>query len=658
MQTRIRKYLVISVSALALGVALTLPARSEVVENLGIILVTPSLTPIAASQTGSTVSVITGDQIEDRGVAFTSDILRTVPGLSVNRTGSFGGLTQVRLRGTEANHVVVLIDGIEANDVISGSEFDFGSLLSGQIERIEVLRGPQSALYGSDAIGGVISVTTKTSKEKATAHASVEGGSFGTYLASAGLGFGYDAFRLDLSAQALESEGTNISRFGSERDGHSNTTFNGKFSARPSDQIEISTVMRYTNTSSEFDPQDFTFGSPTNGLVIDGDRETARALFYYKGEARIKLFDERWINSLRISGTDSEVDNSASGARTDGTMAARHKYAFQSDATFGSVEKDGASHGVSVLVEREEESFRNDPDPAFFFVPADLAAARRKHRTRQNSVAAEYRLNVFDTFFATAGVRYDDNDRFKDATTYRLTGAFNIAATGTRLHGSYGTGVKNPSFFELFGFNPNQFVGNASLTPEMSKGFDFGVEQRLFGDRVKLDVTYYQSRLQDEINGFVVISFAPFLATAQNLPGKSKRHGIEVSLSAQILDNLFFSGAYTYARSEQPDGTEEVRRPRHIASASATYRFLDDRATIALGVDYNGRQKDNFFGTFPATPVTLKDFTLVSVKGAMKVTGNLSVFGRVENLLDENYEEVFSFTSPGIAAYGGAKIMF
>jgi len=265
---------------------------------------------------------------------------------------------------------------------------------------------------------------------------------------------------------------------------------------------------------------------------------------------------------------------------------------------------------------------------------------------------AEYRLDLFDALFLRAAVRHDDNDDFDDATTFSLAGSWVLGST--RPHASYGTGVTNPTFFEQFGFVPGTFVGNPNLTPEKAEGFDVGIEQRFLDDKVLVDVTYFNSTLEDEI-----VSAFPSIA---NDIGKSDREGVE--LSARVdLGAISFGGSYTYLDADDPDGTEEVRRPKDQASFDVSGRFgPEQRGSFSAGLIYNGEMLDtdyrNYFNNgFVAEKSSLEAYTVVRLSAAYKVTDQFELFGRLENAFDEDYQEAIGYGPPGRAVYGGVRFV-
>jgi len=612
------------------------------------LVVTASRTAVEAKEVGSAITVITAEEIERKQVRFVSDILRQVPGVAVNRAGNMGALTQVRIRGAEGNHTLVIIDGVEVNDPMNASEFDFSSLLADDIERIEVLRGPQSAIWGSDTIGGVVNIVTKRGREGVHGRASAEGGSFGTYRMNAGLSGGTEAARASVSGSLFDTDGINVGSTGSEKDGYRNGTLNVTGDVDLSRNLSVALNGRYTKAKTEGDRQDFDFpATPTQGLVVDSDDYTETEQIYGRAEARLSLFDGAWQQKLGAAMTRADRDTVESGTTSEST-GTKGKLDYQSTFLFDTPTLADAAHSLTFYVEREHQDFRNRSE--------GFPSADQYRGTTDHGYVGEYRVGLWDQLFLSAALRFDDNERFEDATTYRGTAAYVVPGSGTRLHASYATGATNPTFFELFGFDPNTFVGNPDLKPETSKGWDAGVEQKFLDDRVLIDVTYFETDLRDEIQ----TAFLPgFLATPVNLSGKSTRRGIEVTAQARVTDAFDLAGSFTWLDAEEPGGRSEVRRPDYMASASANYRFLGGRANVNLGVDYNGRAIDNeFVDSTGRIRVGLDDYVLVNLAASYRLTDNVELFGRVENLLDEDYQDVYGFDTPGIGAYAGIKVAF
>ncbi|WP_421707237.1 TonB-dependent receptor plug domain-containing protein [Algihabitans sp.] len=605
------------------------------------VVVSASRVPLPSSAVGSAVTVITGEELENKQSRFVADVLREVPGVAVNRTGGFGGFTQVRIRGAEANHTLVLIDGMEVGDPFNGSEFDFSQLLTNNIERIEILRGAQSALYGSEAIGGVISITTKGSQPGFNASAAVEGGSFATKNARATASAGFEDFDLSVGIEAFETAGFDIAPSGNENDFSQVISANFRSAYRPVENLEFRVTGRLVDREAETDTQDF----GTTGEAIDADSYFEGREVNLRTEGQLDLFGGTWEQTLGGAFTRSDIDRFEDGAPTSGSVGSKRKLDYQSNVTLETPNLLDTVHGFTVFGEVEQERFQS-------IQPSE---ADREERTTNYAVVGEYRLQAFDRLFLSGSLRRDEFDEFEDATTYRVTGSFDVPETGSRLHASYGTGIKTPTFGELFGFDPSGFRGNPNLEPERSKGWDVGIEQQFLDGRVVADVTYFQADLTDEI----ATDFAGGITTPINLSGESEREGVETSLRIVPFDGLTLSGSYTFLNARQPDDRFEVRRPRHTASFNANWSFLEERANLNLGVDYNGETEDlEFASATDRTRIRLDDYTLVSLAGRYRPIDGVEVFGRIENALDQDYEEVFGFETPGRAFFVGARISF
>ncbi len=618
-------------------------SRTSTLEEDGeTIVVTASSVPLKAVEVGSAITILDAEDLLDRQITLISDALRDVPGLAVSRTGPVGGFTQVRIRGAEANQTLVLIDGIEANDPFF-SEFDFANLVTSDVARIEVLRGPQSALYGSEALGGVISVLTQSPEPGFQSSGDVEAGSFGTYRVGANAGGGTETIRAFGSVSFYDTQGISAAPDGDEEDGYENLTAFLKVEADPLDILSVRGVLRYVDADVETDAQDFTPGSPTQGLVIDADQIGKTERLLAGGDATLTLLDGALLATAFGNYLDSEVRNFSGGFDNGTSQGERIKYGAR---LTGFYQTGPLDHALTIAGEREDLEFEN-------IVPG-FTAANQTQTDNQTSVIAEYNGNLNDRIFLSASVRHDMNDLFDDATTYRVTAAYRLIETGTRFHASYGTGITDPTFFERFGFTPGTFIGNPDLTPERSRSFDIGVEQRLFEDRVLIDVTYFNANLEDEITTL----FLPpdFLATPVNQAEESERQGVEVTFEAALLDTLRLSGQYTYLDAEDPDGLAEVRRPDHTAAANLTWAFHDGRGTFDLGVDYNGEMEDlEFIFATPETRVSLDSFVLVNIAASYQLNDWIAVFARGENLLDEDYQEIFGYAAPGIAGFAGIR---
>lgn len=642
---------ILAAGAITLALTSLAKAREGTPEDpilLDTILVTAGLTPVDKDESGRAYTVISGAQLEAENVRYVADALRRVPGFAVSRTGSYGGLTQVRVRGAEGNHLLVMIDGIEASETSNG-EYDFGGLIVDNIERIEVLRGPQSAFWGSNATAGVVNIITKGGVRngfRATARS--EAGSDGTALASLLMQGGGETYDLALSAALRNSPGFNISDYGSEKDGDRNATLNGKLNVDLTDWLKLDGTLRYVNRRSDTDDQDFTFGSPTYGQVIDTDDETATEEFYGSLGLTHTSLGGALTQKARLTGSDTHREYENGGSVTSTSEGNRYNASYQATYAIDAWEFLRSRHSVTGGYEWERETFL----PSHL----DRTLSRDAH-----SFVAEYRGAFLDQFFLNGAVRHDFNDRFEDATTYSVAGAWKVPGTGTRLHASVGTGITNPTFYEQFGYTPSTFVGNPDLIPEESFGWDVGVEQALFDERLIVDVTYFNQNLTNEIA--TVYTPPTYVATPVNRDGESLRQGVEVSAALTLFDHLSVQASYTYT-----DATEqtlaggprlvEVRRPKHAGSLNIAYTFLHDRARVFGEAIFNGAMEDLNYTTSPSSRIDLDGYTLVNAGGNYRINDHFEVYGRVDNVFDADYEEVYGFNTQGRVAYVGFKGRF
>ncbi len=634
----------LAAAVLAASVATTVRAADDPVRGQADIVVSASRIEVPAEEIGTAATVLDREQIEDSQTRVTSDILRQVPSVAVNRSGPVGTFTQIRIRGAEANQTHVRIDGIEVSDPASSNEFDFANLLATDIERVTVLRGAQSALYGSDALAGVIDIRTRRGEGPFSIEGFAEGGSFATTTGNVRLGAGNEHHDYALSVTGLRSDGINISQFGDEKDGYRNLSTSFVGAVRPRESVEIEAAARYTRFRLETDDDDFASpATPTQGLVIDTDDDSKGWFFYGRLGGAAELIEDKLTQKVEVAFTDTKREGFAAGTREVLRKGDRLKVGTQSLLSLRTPGIADAEHHFVAGYEYERARF----DKSEFGV-----ALERK--IVEHSVIGEYRIGLIDRVFLSGAVRRDWNEFFDDAATWRVTAAILVPETEARIHGSYGTGVTDPTFDDLFGFDPDSFVGNPSLQPEESRSYDVGVEVSLASGRAVLDVTYFHATLENEI----VPTFDPatFLGSVVNLAADSKRRGVEVSLTARPMPGLSVTGSYTYTRSRDGTGSAEIRRPRDLVSLNGAYRFMNDRAMINLGIDYNGDQEDNrFFVTMPPRRVTLDSYTLVSLAGSYRLGDGVEVFARVENALDETYQEVFSSRTHGIAGFAGVR---
>jgi vitamin B12 transporter len=624
---------------------------------------------IPTDRLGSSVTVVTGEELRRQQVRSAAEALRSLPGVSVSRTGGIGGLTQVRLRGAESNHTLVLIDGVEAN-VGSDGTFDFSDLLVEDIERIEVIRGPQSALYGSNAVGGVVNVITRRGIGPANIMTRVEAGGFNTRDGAARISGGSERLWGALTVQRRQTDGFNIAPDGplGEEDGSRLTSLSARAGAMLANNIRLDLTTRWVDKKGDRDDQ--TGLNSRDGFIIASDSFSRFASTVLLMGANL-----RWdalggdlthiFSATRNLTTRDDVQIADFGfgfgppspfANTDDAYKAAYQATYRFTTPWAM-----ARHGITGLIERGRETFESRP--AF---GGAVSAARN-----QTAFAAEWRGEFLDRIFLTAGVRRDDNDTFQDFTTWRTTLTVPLPEIGLRPHASAGTGVKAPTLIEQFGSTSN-FVSNPGLKPEESFGWDAGLEFTFLGGRAALDVTYFAADLRNKIRTEFVSMLDPtrpidcrpgdlFCAYPVNLQGSAQRKGVEIAGRFQLMPALSLGLAYTYLDAVENTGVREIRRPPHAARADLNYGFDNGRGKLHLAAVYNGVAYDEVFGApffFPVQRLALDDYLLASAALSYELQQGVEVYGRIENLFNQRYEEVFGFNTAGTAAYAGVRLTF
>lgn len=601
------------------------------------VLVSASLMPITASRSANAVTVIDRAQLRNRATVSLSNILRDVPGFSVSQVGVLGSQTQIRVRGAEANHLLVTIDGVEANDPSQGDEFSWGTLTASDIERIEIIRGPQSSLRGSDAVAGVVNIITR-SAEKSSVGLFLESGSWATHHSGFNIGHKQGDFDIRFGLSHIESAGDNIARTGDENDGYRNTTYNIRSGLKLSDQMDISFAARESDGMNQFDADnDF------DGLIEDQDRvsEFENSTMRFQGDYSSK--DGTWQHKVLIS--QSKSDNTAFADKAKGNVTASTKDQIQ---YIGSFTWDQGAQNIAALVEREEEDWMQRGE-----ITWGVYDPNQDRERDTDSVAVEYRTDINDHLTLAASARHDDNSEFDSANTYRAEAIYQLTEA-IRLRGAVGTAVKNPTFTERFGFYTN-FIGNPNLIPEESTSWELGADQLIMGGALTLSLTIFEAELENEIDGFVYDP-ATFAYTSNNINGTSERKGAELSAVGNISESMSLSAAYTYIDSTGDDAVREVRRPRHIASLNLGWQAAHN-LHLNTNIQFTGEQTDVYFPPFPepSQVVALSNHTLVNINLNYSATEKFEMYLKLENALNENYEEVFGYQTLGFGATLGLR---
>lgn len=572
----------------------------------------------------SPVSVLTQVDIEARGQTYVADLLRALPGIAVNSSGPAGNLTQVRVRGSEANHVLVLIDGVDASNANTG-EFDFAGLNARDIARIEVLRGEQSALYGSDAIGGVINIITKAGAVKESMSVALEGGSRKTLNGQLSAVVPIKGAALSLNGNIFQTEGYDISGSGGEADGTHSRSLNVGLNNVHVGSVTLSAKAAVSRLEAEFD-SGFPFPVNTNDELFTNTKSgRVDAKLNFAGLEHLFTVS---ASEIETANPNASFRNDTSGNRTIGNWAGK---------------KVWGAHTLTLLAETEKEGFSNFGGVG--------AGQNQSESIRNHALAADYRFNQ-GAVSLTGSMRQDFNDRFEDEMTWRVGGGYAVKNLGARVRVSAGTGVKNPTLTELFGFFPAFFEGNPNVTPEKSFGYNIGYEQTLFDENLRVSVDYFRSDLENEI----FTDFSVFPSTVRNNPNESTRQGVEIQARWKLNNQLSANGSMTFLDAEE-NGVKEIRRPEFLASAMLTWTPIE-ALSMTASVDHNGSQTDSDFSVFPAATAELDAFTLVGLNVAYDLNEVLTLTLRGDNLLDETYQEVLGYASQGRGVYAGLRARF
>ncbi len=586
---------------------------------------------------GSSLTVIYADDLLRTGRTFVFDALEAALGLTPLRNGGPGAAGSVFVRGAASEHTLVLLDGVEMNDPINPARsFDLAQLSLSQVDRIEILRGPQGLLYGSDALGGVINIITRTGRGRPRLALASSADTLGTL--SADVAFSGSGARTEYSLALLHERTAGISAASSlyegnvDKDGSRHLSLDARFGFSPRPTTHLDLTVRAVKSRTELD----NFGGP------GGDDPNSRqdyARLQVRAQGRDLAPGGRWERTLTLSWTGArrEYDNPFDALHPQD----REEGLYESDLLKLDWQNDfflRPSHTLTAGLEIEEEkgSSRYAYESAWGSGESPFPSVRA-------GSAALYALDHWEAggrFFVTAGIRAESHTRSGLALTFRVAPSFVLTATGTRLKASLGTGFKSPSLYQLFApdttWGP---VGNPELRPERVTGFDAGVEQRFAGDRLVLGLTWF-------LNGFRDLVDFDFASGYVNI-GRARTTGLEASAEARPADGVRMTASYTRLSALDVDaGRDLPRRPRDTFAAAVGARIFR-RADLAVSGLWVGRRPDLDLSSFPYETVVLGGYVLLDASLVVPLGADLEFFVRAANILDERYETVWGYGTPG-----------
>lgn len=602
------------------------------------IVVTGSLIGTTVENTGSSVSVLDEQDLKDGQYRNAIHALRQVPGVDVVQSGGNGGNAAVFLRGGNSEHTLVLLDGIELNNPASANRsFNLANLTLENIERIEVIRGPQSTIYGSDAMGGVINLISKKVKEGVHANVSSEAGSYNAYTQVGNVSYGSDTF--DMSSGVTRQDIGGISsadaRYGNkEQDDYQNTSLSNRIRFAPTKGLEATNTLRYTRSHSNLDN--------CGGVGCDDPNRWIRNNeFFTRGDVSVKLLSDTLTPSAYVGYTRHSLDDvNSPDAQSRDLLDSEYSGDI---VTVGSKTKWVPDEFFSAVVggetqgERASSSYRSDGA----FGPFEDTFSGSEART--NSLYGETRLSYKKKAYIDAGIRHDNHSIFGGKTTFKVAPALHVSEA-TKLRGSVGTGFKAPSLVQLY-----SSYGNRDLQAETSTGWDVGVDQDIVKDTLSTSLTFFRNSYDE------LITFNPSTFILENI-NEATTQGFELGTTYEATEQFAVRLAYTYTDTENDTtGESLLRRPRNKNSLTLVYAPTSRFRTQLQWRVYSSRF-DNDFNTFPPERVSLGGYGIVDLAMSYKLVESCELFGRVDNLFDQEYQEVLGFGTMGAAAFAGVRV--
>jgi vitamin B12 transporter len=643
------RFCILSAGAALLALSPAAYAQSDTADSAGPleeIVVVANRAPEARDRVGSDVTVLDTQAIQASQQISISELLAETPGVTFFRNGGVGQPTSVSIRGAESDETLLLVDGVKLTDPSApAGAIDFAHLLVGDVGRIEIIRGPQSTLWGSDAMGGVVNVTTAQPTGRFSGDAELEGGSRDTAYGRAGLGGNGEQVDWRVAAGYYTTAGIPAldESFGGRRlCGYENAAFSGQVVIRLTDDIAIDQRGYYVHGSTDFDG----YPPPLYVLADTPEYSTVAEYVDYTG-LDIASFDGALKNSFSIQYTEVVRDNYNPSLPVTATFVGLGR-----DRRFEYQGNWAIADGYQAVFGLESDQSRfsaASPAPGEANPPAVIG------RTEIDSVYAQFQGTVLQGLTLTGGLRGDHHETFGDHVTGQAAAAWSLNDGGTVLRASFGQGFKAPSLYQLF--SP---YGNTSLRPETDNGWDAGIEEHLLDDKVALQASYF-SRSTKEIIEFNDC-YGPFSPRCIAQPygfydnlAQAEARGIEFEATVKLLSNVTLTGNYTYTESvdRSPGGAtfgkDLARRPRNAANATATYDWPFGLSTT-VALRYAGHSWDD-----AANTIRLRPYTLVDLRASYPINDQYELYGRIENIFDRHYETAYQYGQPGRGVFVGVR---
>ncbi len=590
-------------------------------EELEEIIVVANRVPIPLRQIATSVSVLNKEAIQDHGNIGLHTVLRQTAGIGASSNGGIGTTSALRIRGEEGYRTLVMVDGLRLSDPSAPQvATPIEHVLSHSVDRVEILRGPQGLSYGADA-GGVVALTTAATSSGLNGGLDAQTGSFGSTQKAANLSYAEDNYDFAISGSDFSSDGFNSRLSDSvvaDDDGYENSSYHARLGARLSDSMNLQLVHRDVSGESQYD------GCFASTTVYD-----CEALYDFRASRLALQYEtEAFGHSLAYNHTQTDREDFALGNFAFGSQGEISRWEYVGNAS----KLPGFDLIFGIDLENEKNgSLERDNEGYYLELLSDFSSQ----------------------FFFTAGVRQDDNDDFGSHTSYRLSAAYltEFATGRLKLKASYGSGFRAPSLFEVdYNLGPFSFppASNVVLDPETSSGFEFGFEYS-YGQRGRVEVVAFDQEVKDAIF-FDLSGFSGYLQDT----GVSHSEGVEANGEWQFTDTIGIVANYTYNDTARPDGRQRLRRPEHLANAGLRYRSLSQRVQFNAFYRLSREAIDDVFGN----QVPLADFEVLDLSASFRISDELTLYARIENALDEEYQEVSDFRAPERASYLGLRVNF